>query len=280
MQNDSKNPDNIVLITGGFDPIHSGHLDFIDASKALGSEASWFGSMIIVGVNSDEWLARKKGKPFMPLEERVRIVRSLKNVDDVIIFDDSDDTACSAIRKVRTLYPNSHIIFANGGDRTLSNIPETVMSSQDPNLTFVFGVGGNKTNSSSWILGEWKAPKTEREWGYYRVLHENGIEVKVKELTVEPGKRLSMQRHSHRNEFWFVAEGVATVYSVAYPNEPRREQTGIFVGRYTKHQHTWVLSNEWHQLVNEENQPLKVIEVQFGDNCTEDDIQRVFLERK
>ena len=275
MQTDFKNPDNIVLVTGGFDPIHSGHLDYIDAAKAVGAEASWFGNMVIVGVNSDEWLARKKGKPFMPLEERIRIVRSLKNVDDVIIFDDSDDTARDAIRKVRTLYPTSHIIFANGGDRTLSNIPETSLSATDPNITFVFGVGGDKVNSSSWILGEWKAPKTKRAWGYYRVLHENGAEVKVKELTVEPGKKLSMQRHSHRNEFWFVAEGVANVYSIAYPNEPRREQKGIFVGRYTAHQHTWVLVNEWHQLVNEENQPLKVIEIQFGDNCTEDDIQRV-----
>jgi D-beta-D-heptose 7-phosphate kinase/D-beta-D-heptose 1-phosphate adenosyltransferase len=276
MQNDSaKDPDNIILITGGFDPVHSGHLDYIEAAKKLGAESSWFGSMVIVGVNSDEWLVRKKGKPFMPLEERVRIMQSLKDVDQVIVFDDSDNTAIHAIKTVRKQYPNSHIIFANGGDRTLSNIPETAMSATDPNITFVFGVGGNKVNSSSWILGEWKAPKTERPWGYYRVLHENGIEVKVKELTVQPGKSLSMQRHSHRNEFWFVAEGVASVYSIAYPNEPRREQKGIFVGRYNKHQHTWVLANEWHQLVNEENEPLKVIEVQFGDNCTEDDIQRV-----
>jgi len=275
MQNDSKNPDNIVLVTGGFDPLHSGHLDYIEAAKKLGSESSWFGTTLIVGVNSDDWLARKKGKPFMPLEERVRLVRSLKAVDEVIIFDDSDDTAKGAIKKVRSLYPNSHIMFANGGDRTLSNIPETALSETDSNLSFIFGIGGNKSNSSSWILQEWKAPKTERKWGYYRVLHENGKYLKLKELTVDPGKKLSMQRHQYRNEFWFVAEGIATVYTTAYHNDPKRRKDNVFVGKYFHHQHTWVLANEWHQLVNEENTPLKVIEIQFGDDCIEDDIERI-----
>ena len=277
MATESENPDNIVLVTGGFDPLHSGHLDYIKEAKTLGSESTWFGNKLIVGVNSDDWLTRKKGRPFMPQEERVRIMQELKDVDEVIIFDDSDDTAINAILKVRQMYPNSHITFANGGDRTLTNIPETVVNETDPNVTFVFGVGGDKSNSSSWILQEWTEPKTERDWGYYRVLHNWGIEVKLKELTVKPGQKLSMQRHSHRSEFWFVAEGTATVYSVAYPNEPRREQQGVLVGNFYKHQHTWVLTNEWHQLANEQNNDLKVIEIQFGDNCTEDDIQRVFL---
>lgn len=277
MATESENPDNIILVTGGFDPLHSGHLDYIKEAKTLGSESTWFGNKVIVGVNSDDWLTRKKGRPFMPQSERVRIMQELKDVDEVIIFDDSDDTAINAILKVREMYPNSHITFANGGDRTLTNIPETVVNETDPDVTFVFGVGGDKSNSSSWILQEWTEPKTERDWGYYRVLHNWGIEVKLKELTVKPGQKLSMQRHEHRSEFWFVAEGTATVYSVAYPNEPRREQQGVFVGNFYKHQHTWVLTNEWHQLVNEQNDDLKVIEIQFGDNCTEDDIQRVFL---
>jgi len=157
----------------------------------------------------------------------------------------------------------------------LSNIPETVVNETDNNISFVFGVGGDKTNSSSWILQEWKSPKTERKWGYYRVLHENGKYLKLKELTVEPGKKLSMQRHQYRNEFWFVAEGIATVYTIAYHNDPKREQRDIFVGKYFHHQHTWVLANEWHQLVNEENTPLKVIEIQFGDDCIEEDIERI-----
>ena len=196
----------IVLITGGFDPLHSGHISYIQAARKLGD-------LLIIGVNSDEWLTRKKGQSFMPLAERSNILRNIKGVDFVIDFDDKDNTANHAIWMVRQSYPQDHIIFANGGDRTKTNIPE--MDFQDDNLEFVFGVGGeDKKNSSSWILKEWKAPKTERPWGYYRVLHENGREVKVKEITVNPGQCLSMQKHENRSEHWFIIEGTAEIYTV------------------------------------------------------------------
>ena len=97
MQDDLRNAinaDNIVLITGGFDPIHKGHLSYIDASKELGSK-------LIVGVNSDEWLARKKGRSFMPIDERVAILFALGSVDGVMTFDDSDDSGKDAIVKLR-----------------------------------------------------------------------------------------------------------------------------------------------------------------------------------
>jgi cytidyltransferase-like protein len=192
----------IVLITGGFDPLHSGHIAYFKAAKELGD-------ILIVGVNSDAWLTRKKGSPFMPYKERATIVRNIVGVDFVIDFNDDDGSAKHAIHMVRSSYPQDKIIFANGGDRTNTNSPE--MTVVDSNLEFVFGVGGeNKMNSSSWILQEWKAPKTERPWGYYRVLHEvPGM--KVKELTVNPGCSLSMQRHQHRAEYWIVSEGEAVV---------------------------------------------------------------------
>ena len=194
-------PNTVVVITGGFDPLHSGHLSYIDAARQMGDT-------LVVGVNSDEWLARKKGRSFMPFEERISIVQTLRGVDYAIPFDDSDNSAKDAIYWARKVFPESKIIFANGGDRTLNNIPE--MDADVDNIDFVFGVGGeNKANSSSWILEEWKAPKTLRQWGYYRVLHENGPGVKVKELVVDPGKSLSMQRHFNRAEFWFVSEGTA-----------------------------------------------------------------------
>jgi mannose-6-phosphate isomerase-like protein (cupin superfamily) len=139
------------------------------------------------------------------------------------------------------------------------------MSVTDNNIEFVFGVGGNdKKNSSSWILEEWKTPRTSRPWGYYRVLHEIGGQVKVKELTVEPHKAISMQRHEHRAEFWFVAEGTATVFSV------HRD----LVGTYHQHDHVWINRGQWHQLWNETDHPLRIIEIQFGDACLEDDIER------
>lgn len=249
----------IVLITGGFDPLHSGHIAYFKAAKQLGD-------ILVVGVNSDSWLTRKKGTPFMPYMERSAIVRNIVGVDFVIDFDDSDGSAKHAIQMVRQSYPQDTIIFANGGDRTKTNIPE--MDIVDDNLEFVFGVGGeDKKNSSSWILQEWKAPKTERQWGYYRVLHEvPGM--KVKELTVDPGKSLSMQRHHLRAEYWIISEGQAVVNS---------QMSGGYAMPavvLTKHDEYKVPVREWHQLTNPFDVPVKVVEIQYGDQCKEEDIER------
>lgn len=139
----------IVIATGGFDPIHSGHLDYLRAAAQLGDT-------LVVGVNSDEWLVRKKGRAFLPIAERLDIVRSLRMVDHAWGFDDTDGSAMSMIRSVREEWSRAHIVFANGGDRTRENIPE--MAYEDYNLSFAFGVGGDyKKNSSSSILSAWKA---------------------------------------------------------------------------------------------------------------------------
>jgi len=249
----------IVLVTGGFDPIHSGHIAYFKAAKALGNK-------LIVGVNSDNWLMNKKDRPFMPYEERANIVRNLKFVDEVIAFDDQDGTAIQAIRKVKANYPNENIIFANGGDRNEDNIPEM----EERDVTFIFGVGGSeKKNSSSWILEDYKYPRTDRKWGNYKVLFEVGNEVKVKELTVVPGKSLSMQRHKERAEHWFVSEGEASVYTLNISTDMELK------GKYNKFQSLHIRTNEWHQLCNESDKPLKVVEIQYGSNCIEEDIERV-----
>jgi D-beta-D-heptose 7-phosphate kinase/D-beta-D-heptose 1-phosphate adenosyltransferase len=251
----------IVLVTGGFDPVHSGHIAYFKAARALGD-------MLLVGLNSDEWLVRKKGRAFMPWNERLCIVNNLAMVDEVYTFNDDDESAKHFIQQVRAHYPNAELIFANGGDRTAKNIPE--MDVEDPRIEFVFGVGGeDKKNSSSWILEDWKKPRTSRAWGYYRVLHEVGAQTKLKELTVNPKTCLSMQRHDHRAEFWFVAEGTATVYTV----DPASTDSEIKC-HMTVHEHTWIAANEWHQLCNETDQPLKLIEIQYGNNCVEEDIER------
>ena len=138
-------------------------------------------------------------------------------------------------------------------------------------VIFKFGVGGeDKKNSSSWILEEWKKPKTDRAWGYYRVLHEVDSHVKLKELTVMPGQRLSMQRHEQRAEFWFVAEGRATVYTV----NPHSTEYEI-LDQASQHEHCWIELGEWHQLCNDTDQPLKLIEIQYGADCVEEDIERL-----
>ena len=249
----------IVLITGGFDPLHSGHIAYFKAAKTLGD-------LLIVGLNSDDWLVRKKGAAFMPWNERLCIINNLSMVNEVYTFNDDDGSAKHFIQQARAHYPDAELIFANGGDRTKDNIPE--MDVVDSNLSFVFGVGGeDKKNSSSWILQEWKAPKTERQWGYYRVLHEvPGM--KVKELTVNPGCSLSMQRHNLRAEYWIVSEGQATV------NRATPLNFELAPAMLDKHDQLHVAVQEWHQLTNPYEHPLKIVEIQYGEQCIEEDIER------
>jgi len=136
----------IVLVTGGFDPLHSGHLTYLREAKKLGDK-------LIVGINSDDWLIRKKGKNFLPEKERHEILSAIRYVDGCILFNDNDDTAIEAIKNVKMLFPFAQIIFANGGDRTKDNIPEMVFD----DVIFLFGVGGkDKKNSSSWILKKYE----------------------------------------------------------------------------------------------------------------------------
>jgi cytidyltransferase-like protein len=251
----------IVLVTGGFDPLHSGHIAYFKAARTLGD-------MLIVGLNSDEWLTRKKGRPFMPWTERLCVINNLAMVNEVYTFDDADGSAKEFIRQVRAHYPDATLVFANGGDRTKTNIPEMDVLEEMLHLEFVFGVGGeHKMNSSSWILQEWKAPKTERQWGYYRVLHEvPGM--KVKELTVDPGKSLSMQRHQLRAEYWMVSEGECVVNSMM-PNGYVLPSKHL-----TKHQEFKIPVTDWHQLTNPFDVPCKIVEIQYGENCIEEDIER------
>jgi cytidyltransferase-like protein len=247
----------IVVVSGGFDPVHSGHIKLLKEARLLGDK-------LIVGINSDEWLERKKGQAFMPWTERLCVLNNLSMVDEVYTFDDEDGTACHLLAQVRAHYPQDRIVFANGGDRTPDNIPE--MQMQD--VTFKFGVGGtDKSNSSSWLLQEWKAPKTKRPWGYYRVLHEvDGT--KVKELTIESGQSLSMQRHNQRSEFWLVTSGKALVNSQS-PNGYQYPPQII-----SQHQQHHVPVGEWHQLTNPFNEPCKIVEIQYGQHCIETDIER------
>src|SRR6056300_1907650 len=252
----------VVIATGGFDPLHSGHIEYLKCAAALGD-------ILIVGLNSDKWLKDKKGKYFMPFYEREKVVENLSFVHNVIPFDDWDGTAIECILKVKRFYPKANIIFANGGDRTSENIPEEKYFQSDDWITFAFGVGGmEKRHSSSSILEKWATNQTERPWGYYRVIHNELNVVKVKELVVMPGERLSMQRHDNRAEHWFISKGVATVYTINSSTDVE------LLGEYKMFDNLHIERGEWHQLCNEEHTPLKIIEIQYGTDCSEDDIER------
>ena len=246
-----------VIVTGGFDPIHSGHIEYFKAAKELGS-------ILFVGVNSDEWLTRKKGRPFMPIEERMAIIKEIGCVGHVFSFNDDDDTAINAIQYVKEQAPgNSNIVFANGGDRTKDNIPEMVFDDVD----FQFGVGGeNKRNSSSWILSEWDKPTTERLWGKYKELDTNG-HWKVKELSIDVGKSLSDQRHFVRSEHWHIVDGNLKM-ELEFPNEYETSKV------YTTGDSIDIPTKTWHKATNVGDKPVKVIEVWMGDYLSEDDIER------
>ena len=246
----------VVLVTGGFDPLHSGHIAYFKAAKQLGDK-------LVVGVNTDAWLTRKKGRAFMPANERVTIVQNLSMVDHCILFGDDDNTAIEAIKNVKFMYPDADIIFANGGDRTADNIPEMVFD----DVEFVFGVGGeDKKNSSSWILQEWSQPTTERAWGKYTVL-DTGIGWKVKQLEFAVGKALSDQRHFNRSEHWHIVEGQVQM-TLEFPNGD------IEIKTYTAGESIDIPVKTWHKAVNAGDIPAKVVEVWLGTELTEDDIER------
>ena len=135
----------VSLVTGGFDPIHSGHISYFKRAKDLSN-------YLIVGLNTEEWLTRKKGQYFQSWKERAEIISHLTMVDAVItVPDDDKGSACGAIAKCLEIADT--VVFCNGGDRGKSNTPETDKYGDDPRVQFEFGIGGdNKMNSSSWIL--------------------------------------------------------------------------------------------------------------------------------
>ena len=138
----------VSLVTGGFDPIHSGHLRYFERAKDLSG-------YLVVGINTNEWLTKKKGQYFLPWVERADIISHLDMVDAVItVPDDDKGSACGAIAKCLEI--SEQVIFCNGGDRGKSNTPEIDGYGNDPRVEFKFGIGGeDKMNSSSWILHDY-----------------------------------------------------------------------------------------------------------------------------
>lgn len=249
----------IIVASGGFDPIHSGHIEYLKSAKENGDK-------LIIALNSDKWLEKKKGKFFMPFSERFAIVSSIHYVDEVMGFSDDHMGSCiNALEKIKKQYPNDEIFFANGGDRTNKNIPEMSVNG----IKFLFSVGGDdKKNSSSWILNKWQYYFEERKWGSFFNLFQTK-NIKVKELIIDPYNEISFQRHFKRNEIWLVSEGACYVKYAAENNS-----TDIKKIKLNKFDHYIVPVKSWHQIINPFEKPAHLIEIQYGEECIESDIQR------
>jgi len=248
----------ITVVSGGFDPIHSGHISYIKSAKE-------YGDYLIIALNSDQWLVNKKGKAFMPFEERKSVLENLKEVDEVIDFDDDElGSATQALVKIKNMYPESEINFCNGGDRGKDNIPEMKVDG----VNFIFSVGGDdKKNSSSWILKNWQYDGEERVWGnFYNLFESEGV--KVKELIVKPGEGMSLQKHFKRSEIWLVSEGQCVVN---YSKESPESTKEIKLSRFDQ---LTVELGDWHQITNPFEETCKIIEIQYGEETEEDDIER------
>jgi cytidyltransferase-like protein len=136
----------IVTVSGGFDPIHIGHIRMI-------REASKLGKLIVI-LNNDAFLTRKKGRPFMPLEERKEILENIKGVDSVFVSIDEDDSISKSLEAIK---PD---IFANGGDRKNESEIREAEVCKRLGIEMVFNVGGEKVQSSSWLT---KSSDTEKK---------------------------------------------------------------------------------------------------------------------
>ena len=138
----------VVIVSGYFNPIHSGHIDYLESAKEIGD-------YLIVIVNNDKQVELKGSVPFMDEEERVKIVSSLRCVDRAVVSIDDDPTVCQSIKKeYHRLQDDPFFIgmaFANGGDRKKGGVPEDVLE-EELGINMIYNVGGKKTQSSSRLI--------------------------------------------------------------------------------------------------------------------------------
>jgi D-beta-D-heptose 7-phosphate kinase/D-beta-D-heptose 1-phosphate adenosyltransferase len=136
-----------IAVSGGCDPAHSGHIRMI-------LDAATYGDVVVI-LNSDDWLLRKKGYKFMDWNERAEILSAIRGVVEVVPVDDSDGTVCEALRRIRPDY------FANGGDRKAGNTPEGEVC-KELGIEMLWNIGGGKTQSSSWLIDAVRAPEGKK----------------------------------------------------------------------------------------------------------------------
>ena len=247
-----------VAVSGGFDPLHIGHVRLFQAARKLGDK-------LVVILNNDNWLQTKKGFVFMPEKERKELIEAYPFVDKVILtthtMNDRDRSVVKALKKLKPA------VFANGGDRKPSGdpIPEVAVCKK-LGTKVIYNVGrGGKVQSSSWMIGAARRPasKSVRPWGEY-FGWDKGKGWNLKTIYIKPGMRLSLQYHHHREEWWLLVSGDA---SATVQDEKGERSVPLKKGEVFR-----VHKKQVHRLASKNGGV--VVEVAYGD-FDEDDIVRL-----
>ena len=245
-----------ALVSGGFDPVHVGHLRmFRDALR--------FSDNVVILLNNDEWLIKKKGKPFMSQNHRKAILDEFKSIDEVIIQDSNEKSSSLAIKDFVKNNPNKSICYCNGGDRSnINNILEADIC-RELGVELEFGVGGEeKIESSSQLTKNYLGNIEKRPWGNYHIIAKNkGYQ--IKEIKVFQKSKLSLQKHNNRSEFWQIVKGESKI-TIENKKYYLKEKEYIYIP-----------NNTIHRIENIGKEDLIFIEIQLGENLKEEDIIRL-----
>ena len=245
-----------AIVSGGCDPVHVGHLRmFKDANKLA--------EKVIVLLNNDDWLIKKKGKPFMNQNQRKEILEEFKSISEVIIQTSSEPSSSLAIEEFVNKYPNKSICYCNGGDRSnIKNIRESEVCKK-LKVSLEFGIGGeNKIESSSDLTKNYLGDIEKRPWGNYHIIAKN-LGYQIKEIKVSVNSKLSLQKHQNRAEFWQIIKGNCKV-TVGEKKFDLEDNNNIYIPKDTL-----------HRIENTGDQELIFIEIQLGSDIKEEDIVRI-----
>ncbi len=241
-----------IVVSGGFDPLHIGHIRMFNNAKKLGDH-------LTIILNSDRFLMKKKGFIFMPYKERKEVILSLGVVDRVIKSIDKDHTVCETIKKLSK--KNEIDVFANGGDRkNINDIPENIICKKNK-IEMIFEIGGDKIQSSSDLTKKFQNYTEKRPWGSFENLKkEKGY--LVKKISIQPDQKISLQLHNNRSEYWVVVRGKGEI-TIDKAQKKCSKGSSFFIKK-----------QQLHRIENIGKSPLDLIEVQLGNHISEEDIKR------
>ena len=245
-----------ALVSGGFDPVHVGHLRMFQDAQRLSDN-------VILLLNNDEWLIKKKGKPFMNQNQRKEILDQFKSISAVIIQTSSDKSSSQAIKDFTINNPGKSICYCNGGDRSnIKNIREAdICLKLGVDLKFEVG-GKEKIESSSELTKNYLGNVELRPWGNYHIIAKN-TGYQIKEIRVTKGSKLSLQKHKGRSEFWQIVKGESKI-TVEKNEYYLKEKEYVHIPK-----------NALHRIENIGKKELIFIEIQLGEDLKEEDIIRI-----